>query len=237
MKKAAAKRGAPLSLTVSRQLRQDIVSGKLGLGEELPSENELTKDLGVSRSTVREALRILQAQGLVAGSEEVTTRRPRVSTADVVSLAAAHAMENVLRLSQVPPGDLVEARVAIEGAAVEAAAKHRGPALADARAALAMMLVPGLEIDEFRAADLLFHRALARASGNLAFPLIMGVFRSAIGAHLGEALRREKLPGKTMEKLAREHEAILTAVTAGDGEKARSLVVGHIRRFYSRGGK
>lgn len=223
---------APLSLQVSRRLRQAIVSGQLALGAELPSEGELTAELGVSRSTVREALRMLQAQGLVAATAAKSTKRPRVSTVEVVSLAAAQALENVVRLTDVPLSDLVELRVIIEGAAVEAAAKNRGAALADARAALATMSVPGLEIDEFRAADLQFHRALARSAGNAAFSLVMGVLRSAISSHLGEALRRERDPQATMHQLALEHRDILAAVSAGQGAQAKALVMRHISAFY-----
>src|SRR5205807_2336248 len=57
----------PLSLLVARQLREAIVSGELAMGSQLPTEQELTERFGVSRSTVREALRVLQAQGLLSG--------------------------------------------------------------------------------------------------------------------------------------------------------------------------
>jgi GntR family transcriptional regulator, transcriptional repressor for pyruvate dehydrogenase complex len=223
---------APLSLLVSRQLRQAIVSGKVTIGTELPSEKELTKELGVGRSTVREALRILQAQGLVSGGDTVSTRRPRVSTEEVLSGAAAVAIENVVRLAQVPLDDLVELRVVLEGAAVEMAAGAVDDALREARGAVETMAVPGIEIDEFRAADMLFHRALATAAGNAAFPLVMGVLRTAIASHLGEALHRASNPKKAMAALAKEHEAILKAVEAGRGKRARELVTAHIRSFY-----
>lgn len=223
---------APLSLLVSRQLRQAIVSGKVTVGTELPSEKELTQELGVGRSTVREALRILQAQGLVSGGDTVSTRRPRVSTEEALSGAAALAMENVVRLSQIPLEDLVELRVVIEGAGVELAASSSSPALLEARAAVDLMLAPGVEIEEFRAADLLFHRCLATAAGNAAFPLVMGVLRSTIASHLGEALHRDASSSKTMAKLAREHAAILDAVVKGKGRRARELVTSHIRTFY-----
>jgi DNA-binding FadR family transcriptional regulator len=223
---------APLSLLVSRQLRQAIVSGKVRIGAELPSEKELTQELGVGRSTVREALRILQAQGLVSGGDTVSTRRPRVSTEEVLSGAAAVAMENVIRLGQVPLDDLVELRVVIEGAAVEMAAAAAEGAFDEARAAVEAMSAPGIEIEEFRAADLAFHRSLANAAGNAAFPLVMGVLRTAIGSHLGEALQREPHPRKAMAKLAKEHDAILKAVAGGRGKRARDLVTDHIRTFY-----
>lgn len=227
-----AQERAPLAVLVSRQLRQAIVSGQVSVGAELPTEGELSRELSVGRSTVREALRILKAQGLVSGGETVSTRRPRVSTGEALSHAAAQAMDNVVRLAHVPLGDLVELRIVIEGAAVELAARAADEALGEARAAIAEMKAPGVDIDSFRAADLRFHRTLASAAGNAAFPLVMGVLRGAIGAHLGEALSREADPGKAMKKLTREHEAILSAVAAGSGALARTLVTRHIRAFY-----
>jgi GntR family transcriptional regulator, transcriptional repressor for pyruvate dehydrogenase complex len=226
---------APLSLTVSHKLRQAIVSGSVGSGTELPSEKDLVRELGVGRSTVREALRILQAQGLVSGGETVSTRRPRVSTEAVLSSAAAQAMENVLRLGQIPLGDLVELRVVIEGAAAEMAASAKEPNLVEARAAVEAMRAPGIGVEAFRAADLAFHRAIAQASGNIAFPLVMGVLRAAMGAHLGEALARERKPAATMAALADEHAAILKAIAAGRSKRARELLADHIEGFYRKG--
>ena len=226
----------PLSVLVSRQLRQAIMSGRVSAGTELPSEKELTEELGVGRSTIREALRILQAQGLVSGGDTVSTRRPRVSTHQTLSLAAAQAMENAVRLGQVPLGDLVDLRVVIEGASVEAAALADGEALETAHAAVATMkevsAAKSLDVDAFRSADLLFHRSLALASGNAAFPLVMGVLRSAVSSHLGEALHHEPDPAATVKRLTREHEAILSAVEGGRGERARTLMTKHIRAFY-----
>jgi len=230
---------APLSVIVSRKLREAIVSGRMSPGSAFPSEKELTTSLGVGRSTVREALRILQAQGLLSGGDTVSTQRPRISAAHTL-VSAAQAMENVIRLGQVPIADLVELRLVIEGAAIEQAAAagsaRGGPpaagALAPARAALATMQDPGIDIPTFRDADLRFHRGLVAAAWNSAFPLVMGVLREAIAAHLGEALLHVKDPKRAMARLRREHQAIFSAVEAGRGALARGLVTRHIRSFY-----
>jgi DNA-binding FadR family transcriptional regulator len=142
------------------------------------------------------------------------------------------AIDNAARLSQVPLADLVELRVVLEGAAVEMAAGRRDGLLSEARAAVDVMCEPDIDIERFRAADVRFHGALAGAAGNAAFPLIMGVLRSAIGSHLGEALDREPDPPKAMAKLAKEHGAILKAVLEGKGKRARELVTAHVRQFY-----
>lgn len=226
---------APLSVTVSRRLRDAIVSGAMSLGMELPSEKDLSRDLGVGRSTVREALRILQAQGLLSGGDTVSTQRPRVSAEQSLQVAAT-TMENVLRLGQIPLSDLVELRLLVEGAIARKAAARREPVgLDEARAALTAMQRPRVEIGTFRDADLRFHRGLAVAAGNAAFSLVMGVLRGAIAGHLGEALLRVSSPRAAMAKLAQEHEAILAAVEAGRGAEAARLVTSHIRDFYEEG--
>ncbi len=228
---SAAER-APLSIAVARRLREVIVSGQMSVGTELPSEKDLARDLGVGRSTIREALRILQAQGLLSGGDTVSTQRPRVSADQTLSMAAS-TMENVLRLGQVPLADLVALRVLIEGAALrEAAERGDSLALGEARKAIEIMKHPRVDIEAFRAADLQFHGALAAASGNVAFGLVMGVLRSAVSGHLGEALLRVENPRATMKKLTAEHEEILVAVEGGHGARASQLVTGHIRAFY-----
>jgi GntR family transcriptional regulator, transcriptional repressor for pyruvate dehydrogenase complex len=222
----------PLSVLVSRRIREAIVSGKVTMGSELPSEKELTRELGVGRSTVREALRILQAQGLLSGAETVSTKRLRVSKEHILT-AAAVAMTAVLQLGQVPLTDLVELRLLIEGAAIENACKKPDEAsLEQANQALQVMLAPEVSVEAFREADLKFHQNLVQASGNTAFLMVMGVLRKAILTHLGDALAREPHAAQTMGTLALEHQAILDAVTERKAKRARKLLMDHISNFY-----
>lgn len=224
---------APLSLLVAEQLRESIVSGAIPLGTQLPSEQDLTERFDVSRSTVREALRILQAQGLLSGGDRVTTTRPHVSD-EHTAASAGRGLENVLRLGRVPLGDLVDLRVLVEGAALRRAATGPDPAaLADARAALEVMTARSVDTGAFHRADVAFHIALASASGNAAYHLVLGALRDAIAGHLGAALVRVSAPRRVMRQLAAEHTAILAAVEDGDGSRASVLVEDHIRGFYA----
>jgi GntR family transcriptional regulator, transcriptional repressor for pyruvate dehydrogenase complex len=238
---------SPLSVQVSRRLRAAIIGGGVEAGTELPSEKDLGRDLGVGRSTVREAVRILKAQGLVSGGDSVSTKRPRVADDRELSAAAAQAMENVVLLGKVPLRDLVELRVVLEGAAVEAAALREldpeaeatsdpdpiAKALTRAEEALTEMASPDLDVVRFRAADVAFHLALAAAAGNATYPLIMGVLRSAISAHLGEALALVPDFQATTAALLGEHRAIFEAVAKRRPKRARELVSAHVRDFYA----
>jgi GntR family transcriptional repressor for pyruvate dehydrogenase complex len=226
---------APLSVLVSRQLREAIVAGDLGAGTELPSEKVLTERFGVSRSTIREALRILQAQGLLSGGDTVSTARPRVS--DELPLgAAAEALENVLRLGQVPLTDLIELRLMLEQAALRGA-PAAGPDLEEARQELLVMAAPGIGVADFHDADVRFHLCLSRAGGNAAVPLVMGVLRHSISAHLLTSLEAIQDVEPVLDRLRREHAEILAAVERGDPEDACTLVQGHVRGFYAEHGQ
>jgi GntR family transcriptional regulator, transcriptional repressor for pyruvate dehydrogenase complex len=224
-------RRTPLSVQVSRQLRDAIVSGDLGLGTELPSEKVLTERFGVSRSTVREALRILQAQGLLSGGDTVSTARPRVS--DELTLgAAADALENVLRLGQVPLADLLQLRLLLEDEALRTA-PATGADLEDARREVELMRDPTLSVAAFHDADVRFHLALSRAGGNAAVPLVMGVLRHAVAAHLLAFLQAADDVAPVLRRLTAEHAGILGAVERGDADRARALMRRHVGRFYA----
>lgn len=222
---------APLSVLVSRQIRDAIVVGDLLVGTELPSEKELTQRFGVGRSTIREALRILQAQGLVSGGDTVSTARPRVS--DELTLgAAADALENVLRLGQVPLPDLVGLRLLLEDAALRSI-RPGAVELTEARRELEVMRRPGIGIAAFHDADVRFHLSLSRAGGNRAVPLVMNVLRHTISSHLLASLEQLDDAARVLERLTAEHAAILDAVEADDVERACGLMRSHVERFYA----
>jgi GntR family transcriptional repressor for pyruvate dehydrogenase complex len=220
---------SPLYLQVAQRIREAILAGELGPGDPLPTERDLSESFGVSRASVREALRALQAQGLVlAGGPPTRTV--------VVAGAGGHARDalvTLLRLNQVGVGDLMEFRSVLEAAALSAAARRRdGERLADARAALAEMRLPGVAAEAFEEADVRFHVALVRASGNEAMHLVMQALREAVARHLLDYLRAQPDLPATLARLVEEHEAILAAVERGHPARAAELVRAHIRAFY-----
>src|SRR5664279_2278426 len=103
---------APLSLTVSARLREAILDGSLACDDVLPTEHELAATFRVGRSTIREALRVLQSQGLLSGADSTSTTRPRV-THQRTAQSAADALGLALRLGAIPLDDLVALRVVL----------------------------------------------------------------------------------------------------------------------------
>jgi DNA-binding FadR family transcriptional regulator len=203
---------------VAGQLRGLIEAGSLQAGEQLPSECELAEQLGVSRSTVREAVQFLGALGLVEIRHGSGTfvRADGDLPSEWLQWTQRH---------QVEVHELLEVRRGLEAVAAELAAERSDDllameaALADMEAAIDGPDVPGLV-----EADLAFHTALAAASGNTAL------------RHLTESLGRELLrergaiwsePGRP-ERSLREHRRIYEAVSAGDALGARTALVDHL---------
>jgi DNA-binding FadR family transcriptional regulator len=203
---------------VAGQLRGLIEAGSLRAGEQLPSERELAEQLGVSRSTVREAVQFLGALGLVEIRHGSGTfvRADGDLPSEWLQWTRRHQLE---------VHELLEVRRGLEAVAAELAAERSHDldamevALADMEAAIDGPDVPGLV-----EADLSFHAALAAASGNTAL------------RHLTESLGRELLrergaiwnePGRP-ERSLREHRCIYEAVTSGDALGARTALVDHL---------
>ncbi|MGD9695467.1 MAG: FadR/GntR family transcriptional regulator [Thermoleophilia bacterium] len=223
----------PLYLQVAERVRRAILDGELAPGDPLPTERDLCDAFGVSRASVREALRALQAQGLVTGGGSPS----RTVVSDGAGGHAADALAILLRLNAVGVADLMEFRSVLEQSALAAAARRRAAgALDEARAALDEMRRPDIGVEEYDRADVRFHLALVRASGNEAMFLVMRALREAVARHLLEHLRAQDDPRATLERLTREHEAILAAVGRGHAMRASALVRAHIRAFYEPAG-
>src|SRR4051812_17470397 len=180
-------------LQVAEQIRAAILDRSLTAGARLPPERELSRQFGVSRATVREALRHLQAQGLLAPHGR-TSPMQTASPEDAVA-RFREALTHVVRLREVSLSDLVELRLVVETAAVTRAAgqpveRH----IDEARAALSIMSKRGVTWDEFSPAHVAFHTALVAASGNQAFVLLMQAVKDSIELHLNEAMAARSFP-------------------------------------------
>jgi len=213
-------------------VEDQIARGNLRPGDRLPGERELAELLGVSRPSVREALRVLEWMGVVvagvgsgkdAGS--VITGRP--------SEALSRLLRLHLALSNFNLDEVVGTRIALESAAVEAAASHASAeSIADLENILDRMADPGLEPHEFNELDTDFHVTMALASGNKLLGELMQALRDAVHQVMVQAF--ERLPDwrDRARSLQAEHRKILTAVTNHDAPAARAAASSHIEDFY-----
>lgn len=153
---------------IADEIRALILAGELSVDEKLPGEQDLAARFGVSRPTVREALKKLAAQNLVR------SRRGAQGGTFVNRIGWSEAHEQLvttatLLLSMTPiSADLVaEARVTLLSACAPLAAQRRGPAhLARMRAEIVVQRAPETTDEDFCASDIRFHRALVDAAGN-----------------------------------------------------------------------
>ncbi|WP_119729189.1 FadR/GntR family transcriptional regulator [Thermomonospora amylolytica] len=223
---------------VLEAIEEKILSGELGVGDRLPPERDFAEMLGVSRSAIREALRVLEAQGVL--------RRPRVGTGpdsgSMLGGTASIGLSRLLRmhvaLANFDLDEIVEARIIMERASVELAAAHADTkALARMRYLLDRMDDPSVPREEFNDLDTEFHVTLAEAAGNRLIADMTTAIRGAIRRPLLKAF--ELLPdwGSVAGGLRRDHHAIYDAVASGDAAEAARRVEEHIRGFYHKLGR
>jgi DNA-binding FadR family transcriptional regulator len=210
---------------VADQLRDLIVSGKLARGERLPNETVLAREFGVSRATVREALRLLTAQSLIrtakgAGGGTYVT----MPTVDHVSEFLNSALNLLAAAEHVTLDELLEAREALEVPAARMAALRRTDyAVEDLRAAIPPdpdKLGP-TEQFEYNAD---FHTSIIAASGN-GF-LMMAA--QPLFSILQTQLARSSLGARFHKGINDQHRAIVAAIDAGDGGAAAKEMRSHL---------
>jgi GntR family transcriptional repressor for pyruvate dehydrogenase complex len=205
---------------VVRRLADGIALGLLAPDEQLPSETELADTFGVSPVTVREALTILREQGLVA------TRRGRGGGSFVRDgRAAAPALHE--RLRAVSPSelrDLADHYVAVTGTAALLAADRAGEQdvalLTDGVAELERAADAGGR----RRAEARFHVELAAAAQS---PRLTRA-EIALQTEVGPLLWLPAATPATQAEQVRQHAAVVEAVAAGDGQRARAQAVAHV---------
>jgi DNA-binding FadR family transcriptional regulator len=198
-----------LSDQVARLLLQRIQAGEWEIGQKLPGETTLAPQLGVGRSTMREAIRQLAGQGVLStrqGSGNFLQSRTPVQDWDAL----------VLRTSI---GSVIEARIAIEcEAAALAAQRHTPSDLAAIRAALAHRNADRATIEERVDADTALHRSIVAASGNEILTELFDTFAERSREAMIQMLRLSGEPGTDDDQLL--HERIVQAVVDRDATAA-----------------
>jgi GntR family transcriptional repressor for pyruvate dehydrogenase complex len=217
---------------VLAQIEQKILDGSLRAGEKLPSERDLVVALGVSRASVREALRALEAMGIIESN--VGSGR---AAGSVVTGQSTAALTNLLRLhlalAQTSLADLVETRIQLERSAARGAASSRTPAdIAQLGELVEAMTSREIEYQQFNALDTEFHVSIAKISGNALAADLMQALRGAVESRMTAVFAGLPKWRRVADALNKEHQQILRAIERGDGEAASELVSEHIRRFY-----
>jgi GntR family transcriptional repressor for pyruvate dehydrogenase complex len=214
----------PAYQQLADELRDEITSGRLQPGERLPPEPELCVRTGVSRSTVREALRLLASQHLIITTRGVTggsfVAHP---DAEQLSEALSTGLTLLTHSAGVGFADLIEVRRALEIPAAALAATRRTEIhLAELRAAL---FDPAIDdFDVMLRAHSEFHQAVAKATAN---PLFELVTRPMYHVTYGEELT-ESLPDGYWARIDADHRELLACIATGDPEAAETVSRRHL---------
>lgn len=204
---------------LAEHLKQSILSNELPLGASLPPERELVSATGLSRGAVREALRILEAQGLV----ETKAGRYGGSTVSQPTGALLASHINLFAKGRgVPVRSLVEVRQALEPMVAYLAAQNRSEQdLAELHAITERMDATQDDVAGFLEENARWHDALARATGN---DLLCALGLSVAGL-MFEASRIENFASREIRRrVVRAHDRIFQAIAAGDAAAARRRV-------------
>jgi DNA-binding FadR family transcriptional regulator len=218
---------------VLEHVESRLLSGELAPGDRLPGERALSADLGVGRSSVREALRVLEAMGLIR-----TAAGSGPSAGAIIIATPGGAMSALMRLQVAargfPVADIVRTRLVLEAQVAGDLADASPEAdLTPAETLLDAMDDPELSPAEFLALDAQFHLALAEASGNQVITATMAGLRSGIESYAFDGLARLADWGVTSERLRHEHRGVVAAIRATDAPLARSRIRDHISGYYA----
>ena len=220
-------RQARASGEIVSQIERAIFSGELKSGDRLESERELAERFKVSRITVRDALRVLEARGLVhvkvgaSGGAFVTE-----TNVDQVS----ESISTMILLRRMTLSGVAEARTIVE-TATAALAAERADAAAIERIESSVQLAGAIvrEQKPHTEASMDFHVAVADAAGNELLAATVGAYRDLLIQTL--FAMRDVSSAKATQKA---HEDILDAIRSRDPEAARSLMLTHLQDFEKR---
>ncbi|MGW0785614.1 FadR/GntR family transcriptional regulator [Streptomyces sp. NPDC002913] len=217
---------------VLQSIEEQVFAGELKAGDRLPPERELAPVLGVSRSALREALRVLETIGVLVAQPG----RGPDSGARIVR-NPDDALGRLLRLhfalGSYSLHDVLEARVVLERSSWEAAARHASPEdLDEAGELVRRMGEPDVGVAEFNDLDTRFHVLIAGSSGNALTSTLTSAVRESVRPLILRALEEMDDWPATSRALNAQHEQLLRLVRDGRGAEAADLVEEHIRGLH-----
>lgn len=209
------------------RLREEILSDAYQPGVALPTERELVSATGLSRGSVREALRILEAQGLVH------TRAGRYGGTTVSQPTTDHLANHINLYAKgrsIPMTALVEVRLALEPMVAALAAERHTPEDLATLHGIAKRIEQAAEGDlpAFLEENVNWHDAIAAASHND----LLHAFATSVSGLMFEASQLEEFgSAEVRQRVCHAHQRILEAIEAGDADLARRRVERDVQAY------
>ena len=204
------------------QIFEQIVSGKLNVGDQLPSENDISERFGVSRPVVREALLRLRADGLVTAQQGLGSFVSAQPASRLKTFSSAENIASYMRCQEV--------RISLEGDAARFAAlrrTHEQMTLIDAaHERFALSATQGkMNAEE----DLAFHKSITDATGNEFVRDVLESTHEALSGFMRLSISLTRTgSSQRAQKVLEEHTAIVEAIRAKDGDRARVAMQFHL---------
>ena len=201
-------------------IEASLLNGVYQVGAKLPPERDLARELGVSRGAVREAIRILQAQGILE-SRPGPGRGTRIIAGHTEALGRLFRLH--LALSPTSASDLTDTRVALERSTVALASRHWDDEALNRLGTL---------VDRFNALDTDFHVEIALTAHNPFIGDLTSAIRQAMRAPIRDASLAVDGWQTLRTTLCQQHRAIFNAIESRNGDEAATLMEAHIRTAY-----
>ena len=219
---------------ILRWLENELFEGNIQLGQDLPSDSEIARAIGVGRSRTREALRTLEDMDLVqlynGRGKEIL-----VHLSDEPASTASAALRLHMSSSRYPTRDLVQTRILLESWAI-ARIDPKTASFAEMDEVLEQMEDFDLSIRDFLELLLTFHHQVMRCAGNELLVGLLASVRQPSFESMLSLVGRMPLWSSAVERLRAESRAIAEALKAGDSATARAMVIGQLRGMYSDAG-
>lgn len=215
-----------VSERVARQIAADVLARDMAEGETLPAESKMLATYGVARATLREALRLLETQGLIRLKAGIGGGPVVAALTELPTHFADMAKLHFQRL-RVRNRDVLQARAALEPAAARLAAENADPRVHERLEAI-MTAARQLDVSDdesFIRHSIDFHDAITESSGNPVLDLLALSLRK-LSAPI--EFRTRHLPDRDRHGILASHDAISRAILDGRGDLAERLVRDHM---------
>lgn len=217
---------------IVEQVERAVAAGELKPGERLPSERGLVTQFGTSRATVREALRVLESNGVVR-SRPGDPNGPEILPFSPAGLEKQ--LERMVRTSGASMAALISFRMILDGCGSMLAAQLRTPeelaALERCTSEMEASIDAGFEA--FSEADIAFHEAIARAANNEIIAICNDVVRSVFVSLIADKVSNASNSKELMMESLMHHREALDAIRDGDGVAASRISCRNLYDYYN----
>ncbi|TCO38111.1 DNA-binding FadR family transcriptional regulator [Kribbella antiqua] len=217
---------------IVEQVEDALARGDLAPGQRLPSERELVAQFEVSRSTVREALRVLESNGVVR------SRPGDPNGPEILPFSQSALRKQMVRLARVDEltlSELIGFRMIMDGAAIQVATRLRTPEhLAEMEETLvAMRAAIDVDFEAFSEADLAFHDVIARVSRNSLIQTCNDVVRGVVLTLISDKVAHAPNSRALMLESLEHHTEVVDAIRAGNGHAAARIARQNMYDYYA----